>query len=259
MTETCIHETAIVAKTAKLGVGVEVGPYSIVGPNVEIGDHTWVDSHVVIDGFTTIGVQNKIWRFASIGTLPQDLKYKGEEARLEVGDQNLIREYVNVSIGTEHGGMLTKVGSKNLFMVNVHVGHDCVVGDNSIFANGVSLAGHVELGNHVFMAGHSAIHQFCQMGSYSMAAAGSIVTQDVPPFVMVEGNRASPHGLNSILMKRQGFSSEEMNIAKKVYKYLYRKQLTLEDALLSISDLGKNEITEMFHQFFERSSRGICR
>jgi UDP-N-acetylglucosamine acyltransferase len=259
LSEFKVHPTAIVADTAEIGNDVEIGPFSIIGPNVKIGDGTWIDSHVVIEGRTTLGSGNKIWRFASIGTRPQDLKYHGEDAVLIIGDNNMIREYVNMSIGTEHGGMKTVIGSGNLFMVNVHVGHDCIIGDNSIFANGVSLAGHVELENHIFLAGHSAVHQFCKLGSYSMAAAGAIVTQDVPPFVTVQGLRASPNGLNSVLMKRQGFSKEEISLVKNIYKTIYRSGLPFDDAKAKIKELGDSDLVKLFSDFLNSSTRGICR
>lgn len=254
-----IHPTAIVAESAELGTDVTVGPYSIIGPKVKIGDGCWIDSHVVIDGNTTLGSRNKVWRFASIGTLPQDLKYNGEDASLSIGDDNLIREYVNISIGTEHGGMITKIGSQNLFMVNVHVGHDCIIGSHCIFANGVSLAGHVEMEDHIFLAGHSAVHQFCKLGAYSMAAAGSTVIQDVPPFVTVHGLRASPNGLNTVLMKRQGFKKEDVALVKDIYKLIYRKGLTLDDAKKQIFDLGDTGLPKLFSDFLNASTRGICR
>ena len=259
MTETKIHNTAIVADTAEIGSGVTIGPYSIIGPHVKIGDNTTIDSHVVIDGRTTIGSGNRIWRFASIGTEPQDLKFKGEPGELFIGDNNMIREYVNMSIGTEHGGMKTIVGSGNLFMVNVHVGHDCIIGDKCIFANGVSLAGHVELGDHIFMGGHSAIHQFCKMGSYSMTAGGSTVVQDVPPFVAVHGLRASPSGLNLILMKRQGFAKEQINQVKEIYKTIYRSNFTLDEAKEKIANIGTDGHPKLFLDFLNSSTRGIAR
>lgn len=259
MAEVNIHPTALVSEKAELGTGVSIGPFSIIGENVKIGDNTGIDSHVVIDGITTIGSGNKIWRFASIGTLPQDLKYHGEPGELHIGDNNLIREYVNMSIGTEHGGMKTVVGSNNLFMVNVHVGHDCIVGSNCIFANGVSLAGHVELDDHIFMAGHSAAHQFCKLGSYSMAAAGTIVTQDVPPFVTVAGHRAAPNGLNSVLMRRQGFSKGEMAEVKNIYKIIYRSQLSFDEAKSKVKEMSGSKIGKMYSDFLESATRGICR
>lgn len=259
MLETIVHPTALVAETAELGAGTYIGPYSIIGADVKIGAQTWVDSHVVIEGSTTIGRNNKIWRFASIGTRPQDLKYRGEDSELIIGDNNLIREYVNISIGTEHGGMKTVIGSDNLLMVNVHIGHDSIIGNNCIFANGVSLAGHVEIYDHVYMAGHSAIHQFCKMGRYSMAAAAAIITQDVPPFVTVHGNRAKPNGFNIVLLKRLGFSSEELADVKRAYKLLYRSNLGLEDAKAEILNLDQTRVSTVLGDFLETCPRGICR
>lgn len=259
MIDSIIHPTAIIAKEAEIDEGVHIGPFSIIGPDVKIGAGTWIDSNVVIEGHTKIGSNNKIWRFASLGTRPQDLKYKGEDAELIIGNNNMIREYVNMSIGTEHGGMKTVVGSDSLFMVNVHVGHDSVVGDKCILANGVSLAGHVELGDHVYMAGHSAIHQFCKMGAYSMAAGGAIITQDVPPWVTVHGNRAAPVGFNVVLMKRLGFDPTQIDAVKKAYKILYRSNLSLEESLVQIAELPVEDIKDTMLSFLKDCPRGICR
>ncbi len=260
MTDSLIHPTAVVHKGAVLGQGVRVGPWSIIGPKVTIGDDTWIDSHVVIEGRTTIGRANKIWRFSSIGTSPQDLKFRGEDAALIIGDSNQIREYVNISIGTEGGGMLTKIGSHSLFMVNVHVGHDCIIGDHCVFANGVSLAGHVEIGNQTVVGGHVAIHQFCKIGSYSMTAGGSIIVQDVTPFILVQGNHAKPHGLNLTGLRRQGFDAKRLADIKEMYRWVYRSNLPLEQAVAQIKETIKESPDRaLWLSAVERSKRGLAR
>ena len=260
MSETFIHPTAIVAQGAEIGVGVHVGAFSIIGPEVKLGDETWIDSHVVIANQTIVGQRNKIWRFASLGTEPQDLKYKGEKASLLIGDENMIREYVNMSVGTEGGGMLTKVGSRSLFMVNVHVGHDCQVGDDSVFANGVSLAGHVEIGNRAVLGGHSAVHQFCKLGPLTMTAGGAIVVQDVPPFVLVHGNHAAPNGLNLTGLRRQGYSGEKLAAIKEMYRLTYRANMTLDDALSAIkTTVPDSDDRQLWLDFIARAKRGLAR
>lgn len=260
MSENLIHPTAIIHEGASLGQGVKVGPWSIIGPNVVVGDHTWIDSHVVIEGKTTIGQHNKIWRFASLGTSPQDLKYKGEEAALVIGDHNMIREYVNISIGTEGGGMLTRVGSHSLFMVNVHVGHDSIIGDHCVFANGVSLAGHVEIGSMAVVGGHVAVHQYCKLGAYSMTAGGSIIVQDVTPFILVQGNHASPHGLNLTGLKRQGFDTKRIGVIKAMYRLVYRSDLPLEQAVTQIREtIEDSPDRTLWLAALEGSKRGLAR
>lgn len=260
MSETFIHPTAIIHPGAEIGTGVQIGPFSVIGPETKIGDGTWIDSHVVVSQRTTIGKNNKIWRFASVGTEPQDLKFKGEKASLEIGDGNMIREYVNISIGTEGGGMLTKVGSRSLFMVNVHIGHDCQVGDDCVFANGVSLAGHVEVGHRAVLGGHSAVHQFCKLGGATMVAGGAIVVQDVPPFVLVHGNHAEPNGLNLTGLRRLGFDSKKIGELKEMYRLVYRANLTLDDAVTSIkASVADSPEKQIWLDFISQSKRGLAR
>ena len=261
MTEgTSIHPTAIIHKGAELGRGVKVGPYSIIGPKVALGDGVQIDSHVVVSGRTRIGARTHIYPFASIGTDPQDLKFKGEDSELICGEDNLIREYANLSIGTEGGGGKTVVGSGNLFMVNTHIAHDCVVGDHCIFANGVSLGGHIEVGNRAVIGGHAALHQFVKIGDLAMLAGGSIVVQDVPPFCTVAGNHASPSGLNSLGLRRAGLSKDQVRAIKSMYKLLFQMNHSLEDAIASIdAELAPSEQRDTFLNFLRASKRGICR
>lgn len=260
MKETIIDSRAIIHPGAQIGAGVQIGPWSIIGPKVVIGDGTWIDSHVVISNRTTIGRNNKIWRFSSLGTEPQDLKFKGEDAALVIGDNNLIREYVNVSIGTEGGGMVTKIGSGTLLMVNVHIGHDCIVDDDCIFANGVSLAGHVEVGRYAVLGGHCAVHQFCKIGSMSMSAGGSIIVQDAAPFTLIQGNHASPNGLNLTGLKRRGFDSKKISEIKEMYRIVFRSNLTLADAIQNIKDsISDSPERELWVTSIESSKRGLAR
>ncbi len=200
-----IHATALVDPAAELADDVEVGPYSVVGSSVRIGAGTVLTSHVVVSGRTTIGRGNRFFPFCSIGGVPQDKKYGGEDTELVIGDGNTIRESCTISIGTAQGGGVTRLGSDNWIMAYAHIAHDCVIGDHTILANNATLAGHVTLGDWVIMGGMSAIHQFCAMGPHSMAAGGSIVLRDVPPFVICSGNPAEPHGINTEGLKRRGF------------------------------------------------------
>ncbi|MFK7825425.1 MAG: acyl-ACP--UDP-N-acetylglucosamine O-acyltransferase [Oligoflexales bacterium] len=261
MTEgTNIHPTAIVDKAAELGLGVKVGPYSIIGPKVVLGDEVQIDSHVVVDGRTWIGARTHIFPFASVGTEPQDLKYEGEDSELICGENNVIREYSNLSIGTVGGGGKTVVGSGNLFMVNTHVAHDCIVGDHCIFANGVSLGGHIEVGDRAVIGGHSALHQFVKIGHLAMLAGGSIVVQDVPPFCTVAGNHASPSGLNSIGLRRAGLEREHVKAIKSMYKILFQMSLSLEDAIAMMdAEIPTSDHKNIFLNFLRASKRGICR
>jgi len=255
-----IHPTAIVHKNAELDVSVEVGPYSTIGEHVRIGKNTTIRSHVVIEGWTTIGEGNAIYPFACIGMEPQDLKFKGEETRLVVGDHNKIREYVTLHRGTASGGGITQIGSNNVLMAYVHVAHDCILGDRIIMSNAATLAGSITVGDDAIIGGLSGVHQFVQIGSYAMVGGCSAVAQDVPPYVRVAGNHAKLYGLNSIGLKRHGFSSEQIQTLKATYKLLFRSGLTLKEATQQVR--GKwpdTAIVEAFLSFIEKSERGICR
>lgn len=255
-----IHPTAIIATGANIGSGVEIGPYCVIGPKVTIGNNTKLDSHVNIQGSTSIGKGNRFWPFTSIGTTPQDLKYRGEDANLTIGDNNMFREYSNVSIGTEDGGNKTVIGSKNLFMMNVHVAHDCIIGDDCIFANGVSLAGHIEVSNGVVFGGHSAAHQFVKVGELAMIAAGSIVVQDVPAFTTVYGGEhAKPTGLNLIGLRRSGRKKEDISAIKQMYNTLYKAGFSFDEAIETISKEHPSKDGKTFVELLKNSNRGICR
>lgn len=255
-----IHPTAIIDKQANLDSSVEVGPYSIIEGPVEIGANTWIGPHVVIKGPTRIGESNRIYQFASLGDIPQDKKYAGEETYLEIGDNNEIREYCTMSRGTVQGGSYTRIGHNNWLMAYTHFAHDCIVGNETIFANGASLAGHVIVEDYVILGGFSGVHQFCQVGAHSFIAAGAIVFKDVPPFVMAAGNSASAFGLNREGLKRRGFSEEVMNHIRQAYKIAYKSNLTLKAAIQALEPLAA-ECAEVAHfmQFLQNTTRGIVR
>jgi UDP-N-acetylglucosamine acyltransferase len=255
-----IDPTAIVDSKAELADDVSVGPFSVIGPGVKIGEGTVIGSHVVIKGPTTIGKQNRIYQFTSIGEDPQDKKYAAEITRLEIGDRNTIREYTSMHRGTKQDKSLTKIGNDNLFMAYTHVAHDCIIGNHVIMANGASLAGHVHLHSHAILGGFTLVHQFTQIGQYSFAAMGSAITQDIPPFVMVGGKPTRPHGINSVGMERNGISPEDIRLIRKAYKIIYKTNLRLEDAIDQMEDLAgeSKELSDMV-SFLRNVSRGILR
>jgi len=255
-----IHPTAIIDSAAELASDVSVGPYSFIGPGVKIGSGTTVGSHVVIKGPTSIGKENRIYQFSSIGEDPQDKKYANEITRLEIGDRNTIREFSSLHRGTKQDQSVTKIGSDNLFMAYTHVAHDCVIGDHVIMANGASLAGHVQLHSHAILGGFTLVHQFTKIGQYSFAAMGSAITQDIPPFVMVGGKPTRPHGINSVGMERNGISAEDIRLIRKAYKMIYKMNLRLEDAIDQMEDLAgdSKELSAMVN-FLRSVSRGILR
>lgn len=255
-----VHPLAIVEPDAILGANVEVGPWSYIGANVEIGDDCVVHSHVVIKGPTKIGRSNTIYQFASVGEACQDKKYKGEPTRLEIGDNNVIRESCTLHRGTVQDQGVTRIGSNNLLMAYVHVAHDCVVGNDTILANNATLAGHVKVGDFAILGGGTMVHQFCHIGAHSMCAGGSIVLRDIPAYVMASGQSASAHGLNSEGLKRRGFSAEAILALKRAYKTLYRKGLVVEEALKELEEVVV-EFPEVavFVDSVRRSERGIIR
>jgi len=258
-----IHPTALVDAGADLADDIEVGPYSVVGPSVRIAAGTVLMSHVVVSGRTTIGRDNRIFPFCSIGGAPQDKKYRGEDTELVVGDGNTIRESCTISIGTAQGGGVTRLGSDNWIMAYAHIAHDCTIGDHTILANNATLAGHVTLGDWVIMGGMSAIHQFCAMGPHSMAAGGSIVLRDVPPFVICSGNPAEPHGINTEGLKRRGFDAETINALRRAYRTLYKNGLTTAEAAkalaVSTDEAASSGTLTLFREFVQNSQRGIVR
>lgn len=257
---TRIHPTAIVDPRAELAADVEVGPYSIIGPDVVIGEGTWVGPHVVVSGPTVIGKRNRIYQFSSIGQDCQDKKYKGEPTRLEVGDDNVIRESCTLHRGTVQDQGLTRVGSRNLLMVNTHLAHDVVVGNDNIIANNAGIAGHAHIGDFVIIGGNSGVHQFCRVGSHAMLGGGTTLFKDVPAFVMATGNPAEPRGMNFEGMKRKGWSSETINTLRKAYKVVFRDGLTLDAALPLLDEMavGCPEVL-MFIESLRASTRGIIR
>ena len=253
-----IHPTAIIEDGAKLSKGVEVGPYAIIGANVEIGEGTTVGAHAVITGHTRIGKRNRIFQFASLGEIPQDKKYAGEPTHLEIGDDNTIREFCTFNTGTIQDKALTRVGNNNWFMAYVHIAHDCVVGDNTVFANNTTLGGHVEIGDHVILGGMTAIHQFCKVGAHVMTAGGSIVYKDIPPYIMAAGAPVKPNGLNSEGLKRRGFTPDMLSALKRAYKILYRDGLTLQESLSQLDAMGSAEVNALT-AFLRKAERGIIR
>jgi len=255
-----IHPTAIVEKGAEIGKGVTVGPYSIIGSRVKLGDGVTVASHAIVENNTTVGAGTRICSFAHVGATPQDLKYKNEDTELIVGENNQIREYANLSLGTVGGGGKTIVGSRNLFMVGVHIAHDCYVGSDCVFANNVALAGHVHIGDRVIVGGMAGIHQFCRVGDYAMIAAGAIVVQDVAPYLMVQGDRAEVCGLNLVGLKRAKIVDDKMTIVKAMYHHLFQENRSFADAIAHIeAHVPRSEQRNVFVDFLKGSKRGICR
>ncbi|MBG6031975.1 acyl-ACP--UDP-N-acetylglucosamine O-acyltransferase [Proteus hauseri] len=260
-----IHPSSIIEAGAVIGANVRIGPFCVIGGHVEIGEGTDIKSHVVINGHTRIGRDNQIYQFTSIGEVNQDLKYRGEPTQVIIGDRNLIRESVTIHRGTTQGGNITKIGNDNLLMINTHVAHDCIIGDRCIIANNGTLGGHVTLGDFVIIGGMSAVHQFCQIGSHVMVGGCSGVAQDVPPFVIAQGNHATPYGLNIEGLKRRGFAKEDLHAIRNAYKVLYRNGKTLEEAREEIGQLvadNNNPHVKLFSDFLEnsaKSNRGIIR
>lgn len=255
-----IHSHALVDPSAKIAEDVEIGPFTVIGPDVEIGSGSKISSHVVVKGPTKIGKNNTIYQFASVGEDCQDKKYAGEPTRLEIGDNNIIRESCTIHRGTVQDNSLTKIGNNNLFMAYVHVAHDCVVADDCILANNATLAGHVHVDSGAILGGGTMVHQFCKIGRQAMSAGGSIVLRDIPAYVMASGQSASAHGLNTEGLKRRGVESESILELKRAYKTLYRKGLRLEEALAELKLVAEgNELVSVFLQSIERSDRGIIR
>ena len=255
-----IHPTAIIDPSANLAADVEVGPYSIIGADVEIGAGTVIGSHVVIKGPTRIGERNRIFQFASVGEDCQDKKYQGEPTRLEIGDDNQIREYVSIHRGTVQDQGLTRIGSRNLLMTSVHIAHDVVMGSDCILATGTGIAGHVHIGDSVILGGMTGVHQFCIIGSYAMTAGCSLVVKDIPAYVMVGGNPASAYAMNFEGMRRRGWSNDTINTLKKAYRIVYRDKLTLEAAIVEAEKLvAECPEVGLFIDSLKASTRGIVR
>ncbi len=255
-----IHPSAIVDRRAELGAGVEIGPYAVIGPHVRLKERVQVSAHVVIDGRTTVGEDTVIFPFASIGQIPQDLKYKGEPSELVIGASNMIREYVTMNPGTAGGGMVTRVGSHCLFMAGVHVAHDCRLGDHVVMVNNATLGGHVEVGDWAFLGGLCAVHQFCRIGRHAMIGGMSGVENDVIPYGTVMGNRARLGGLNIIGLKRRGFSRDEIHALRTAYRLLFAQEGTMTERLLDVEEIyHDNEVVMEIVSFIRAdSSRAIC-
>ena len=255
-----IHPTAIVHPAAQLGRGVVVGPYSIIGEHVEIGEDTVIGPHVVVSGHTRIGRENRIFQFSSIGEQPQDKKYAGEPTRLEIGDRNTIREFCTFNCGTAQDAGVTRLGNDNWIMAYVHLAHDCQVGNQTIFANNAQLAGHVQVGDWAILGGFTGVHQFVRVGAHSFTAVGSVLLQDLPPFVMASGNPAVPRSINAEGLKRRGFSAATVATVKRAYKTLYRSGMKLDEARACIeAESAAVPELELLAAFLAASGRGIIR
>lgn len=256
-----IHPTAIVHPDAQIGPHVSIGPYVVIGPRVHIGEGSEIMDHVSIAGETYLGACNRVFPFASVGQDPQDKKYQGETpSRLEMGDHNVVREYVTLNRGTAQGGGVTRIGSHNLFMAYCHVAHDCEVGDHTIFANCATLGGHVHIGDAVYLGGFTAVHQFCTIGRNTMTGGHTMIAQDVPPYVIASGNRARLYGINRIGLERSGFPPEEIQALQQAYKRFFRGKVGAEEALAELESAYAHSPHVMnLVRFIRASERGICR
>ena len=252
-----IHKTAIIEDGAILGENITVGAYTIIGKDVKIGDGTVIDSHTVIAGKTTIGKNNHIFSHASIGTIPQDLKFNGEDVELIIGDNNKIREYTLFNPGTSGGGSVTRIGNNNLFMGYVHVAHDCIIGNNCIFANGATLAGHVVCDDFVVVGGLTPIHQFCKIGTQAMIGGASAIAQDIPPFCLAEGNKAVLRGLNLTGLRRRFENREDIDAIKQAYKELFESGKPLQEVAKDLVENSVNKYVKELANFVLTTKRGI--
>lgn len=257
---TTIHPTAIVHPGARLGADVHVGAYSIVGEHVQIGDRTHIGPHVTVEGHTTIGRENRIFQFTTVGKIPQDKKYAGEPTRLVIGDRNTIHEFVSLHLGTAQDAGVTTIGDDNWIMAYAHLAHDCRVGNNTILANSAQLAGHVHVGDWAILGGFTGVHQFVKIGAHSMTGGGTILFQDLPPYVMAQGNPAHPHGVNAEGLKRRGFGPDAVQAIRRAYKTLYRSNLTLAEAKAALAAEAE-AVPELrvLTTFLDAAERGIVR
>ena len=259
-----IHPTALIADGARLDPSVRVGPYAVIGADVAIGAGTTIGAHCVIEGHTTLGQDNRVFQFASLGAAPQDKKYAGEPTRLVIGDRNTVREFCTFNTGTTQDEGVTRVGNDNWVMAYVHIAHDCVVGNQTILANNATLAGHVQVGDYAIIGGLTGLHQFTPVGAHVMAGFASHISQDVPPFMMVDGNPLAVRGLNLEGLRRRGFSPERISAIKQMHRLLYRQGLTLDAARSAIAALPEQypqaaaDIAAML-DFLNASTRGIAR
>jgi len=254
------HPTAIVSAGARLAPDVTVGAFSLIGPEVEIGAATTIASHAVVTGRTRIGQRNRIFQFTSVGEIPQDRKYGGEPTATEIGDDNVIREFVTIHAGTAQDRGTTTIGDRNLLLAYSHIAHDCVLGNDTTFSNNAQLAGHVVVGDFAVLGGFVGVHQFCRIGAHAMIAAGSIVLQDVPPFVIAAGYPARPRGINSEGLRRRGFSPEDIAAIRRAYKVLYRSKLPLEEARNALrAEASRVPALATLSEFLETTERGMIR
>lgn len=258
--EVTIHPTAVVESGAKIAADVEIGPYAVIGEHVEIGAGCRIGAHTIITGHTRLGVGNRIYQFVSLGEAPQDKKYGGEPTRLEIGDHNTIREFCTLHRGTSQDVGVTRLGNHNWIMAYAHVAHDCQVGSHTVFANNAQLAGHVHVGDYAILGGFTAVHQFCSIGAHTITGLGTVVLQDVPPYVRASGNSARPYGINAEGLKRRGFAPETVAALKRAYKTLYRSGLTLNEAKAELErQLEQCPEIQPLLDFLIASSRGIIR
>ena len=255
-----IHPTAVVDPAARIADDAVIGPYTIIGPHVEIGSGCRIGAHNVITGHTRIGANNTIFHFVSLGEVPQDKKYRGEETRLEIGDNNTIREFCTFNCGTAQDVGVTRLGNDNWIMAYVHLAHDCQIGDHTVFANNAQLAGHVHVGDYAILGGFTTVHQFCRIGAHCITGLQTMLVQDVPPYVIVAGNPAAPHGMNIEGLKRRGFSAAAITGLRRAYKTLYKSGLTLDEARAALAEqrTACPELEPLL-EFLAAPGRGIVR
>jgi len=255
-----IDDRAIIDPGARIAPDAEIGPYTVIGNDVEIGSGTWVGPHVVINGPTRIGRNNRIYQFNSLGDAPQDKKYAGETTRLTIGDGNIIREYCTFNRGTVQGGGETCIGNGNWIMAYVHIAHDCQVGNDTIFANGATLAGHVEVEDKVIFGAFTVIHQFCRIGYHAFSGMGTVIKADVPPYTMISGSPAEPHGINIEGLKRSGFDNEDIKTLRRAYKAIYKSGKRLQEAIDELNEMASSsDAVKCLPEFLSNSERGIVR
>lgn len=256
-----IHPTALIDSSATIHPSAQIGAYCVIGEQVTIGAETVLHSHVVVKKYTRIGARNEIFQFASIGEDCQDLKYRGEVTWLEIGDDNRIREACSLHRGTAQDNGITRIGNRNLLMVNTHIAHDCVVGDDNVIANNVGIAGHVHIGNHIIIGGNSGIHQFCRVDDYSLIGGASLILKDVAAFNMVSGNPAKSHGLNIEGMRRKGWSKDTINALRQAYRMVFRTGLTKDEAIAAVREqiLPHEPLAQLLIDSLNNSQRGVVR
>ncbi|MEC7910306.1 MAG: acyl-ACP--UDP-N-acetylglucosamine O-acyltransferase [Pseudomonadota bacterium] len=254
------HPTALIDPKAKLDEGVDVGPYSVIGPQVSIGSGSVIESHVIVRGPTKLGKNNHVFQFSTVGDGSPDKKYKGEPTKLLIGDENVIREGVTIHRGTVQEKGITRIGDRNLLLAYTHVAHDCEIEDDVVLTNQAALAGAVKVGKGAILGGYAIVHQFCSIGAYSFCAMGSAVNKDIPAYVKVRGNPAKPHGINTVGLKRLGYSSKVIEALKSAYRSTYRKRLTVQEALEEIKPLAKkHKEVDLYYSTIKKATRGISR